>query len=135
MTIIFNKFFIPPFQFVDNSGYQLLNKTVPVVKRPSISHTKRGRIVDRCTKSGWKGIPNLHNGGRIDELLNCKQQINDNSLFITRESCRFLAHGGRNDKVKVYLICMKHVKKWMNVDKMFLKIRDNSTINVKYFLH
>ena len=111
MTIIFNKFFIFPFQFVDNSSYQVLNKTVPVVKRPSISHTKRGRIVDRCTKSGWKGIPNLHNGGRIDELPNHKQQINDNSLFIPRESCRFLAHGGRNDKSKVYLICMKCVQK------------------------
>lgn len=114
MTIIFNKFFIFPFLFVDNSSCQLLNKTVPVVKRPSISDAKRGRIVDRCTKSGWKGIPNLHNGGRIDELLNRKQHINANSLFIPCESCRFLAHGGQNDKAKVYLICMKGVQK---VDK------------------
>ena len=114
MTIIFNKFFILPFQFVDNSGYQLLNKTVPVTKRPSVSSAKHGRIVDRCTKSGWKGIPNLRYGGRIDELLNSKQQINDNLLFIPRESCRFLAYGGRNDKAKVYLICMKRVQK---VDK------------------
>nr|DAR49305.1 MAG TPA: hypothetical protein [Caudoviricetes sp.] len=52
MTIIFNNFFIFPFQFVDNSGCQLLNKTVPMVKQPSISRAKRGRIVDRCTKSG-----------------------------------------------------------------------------------
>lgn len=89
----------------------MLNKTVPVVKQPSVSNTKRGRIVDRCTKSGWKGIPNLRDGGRIDELLNRKQHINANSLFILRESCRFLAHGGRNDKVKVYLICMKRVQK------------------------
>ena len=111
MTIIFNKFFIFPFQFVDNSSCQLLNKTVPVVKRPSISHTKRGRIVDRCTKNGWKDIPNLHNGGRIDELPNHKQQINDNSLFIPCKHCRFLVYGGRNDKVKVYLICMKRVQK------------------------
>ena len=111
MTIIFNKFFISPSQFVDNSSRYLLNKTVPVVKRPSISHTKRGRIVDRCTKSGWKGIPNLHYGGQIDKSPNCRQQIDDNSLFIPRESCRFLAHGGRNDKVKVYLICMKRVQK------------------------
>ena len=80
MTIIFNNFFIFPFQFVDNSGCQFLNRTVPVVKQPSISHAKRGRIVDMCTKSGWKGIPNLHDGGR-------------------------------NDKVKVYLICMKRVQK------------------------
>lgn len=89
----------------------MLNKTVPVAKWSSISHTKRGRIVDRCTKSGWKGIPNLHNGGRIDELPNHKQQINVNSLFIPRETCRFLAYGGQNDKVKVYLICMKRVQK------------------------
>lgn len=123
MTIIFNKFFIFPFQFVDNSGYQLLNKTVPMAKRPSVSYTKRGRIVDRCTKSGWKGIPNLHNGGRIDEPLNYKQQINDNSLFIPRESCRFLAYGGRNDKVKVYLICMKRVQK---VDKRGQNVPQNS---------
>lgn len=52
MTIIFNKFFIFPFQFVDNSGCQLLNKAVPVVKQPFVSSYKRGRIVDRCTKSG-----------------------------------------------------------------------------------
>ena len=114
MTIIFNNFFIFPFRFVDNSGCQLLNKTVPVVKRPSISHTKRGRIVDRCTKSGWKGIPNLRDGGRIDKSLNRKQQINVNSLFIPRETCRFLTYGGRNNKAKVYLICMKRVQK---VDK------------------
>lgn len=111
MTIIFNKFFIFPFQFVDNSSRHLLNKTVSVVKRPSISHTKRGRIVDRCTKSGWKGIPNLHNGGQIDELFKHKQQINDNSLFIPRECCRFIAYGGQIDKAKVYLICMKRVQK------------------------
>lgn len=111
MTIIFNNFFIFPFRFVDNSTFHLLNKTVSVTKRPSISHAKRGRIVDRCTKSGWKGIPNLHNGGRIDKSPNHRQQIDDNSLFIPRESCRFLAHGGQNDKVKVYLICMKRVQK------------------------
>ena len=111
MTIIFNKFFIFPFRFVDNSGSQLLNKTISVVKRPSISHTKCGRIVDRCTKSGWKGIPNLRYGGRIDELLNHKQHIDADSLFIPCESYRFLAHGGQNDKAKVYLICMKRVQK------------------------
>ena len=111
MTIIFNKFFIFPFQFVDNSSRHLLNKTVPVVKRHSVSHSKRGRIVDRCTKSGWKGIPNLHDGGQIDETTNHRQQINDNSLFIQRECCRFPAYGGRNDKVKVYIICMKRVQK------------------------
>lgn len=108
---------------MDNSGCQLLNKTVPVAKRPSISHTKRGRIVDRCTKSGWKGIPNLHNGGRIDELLNRKQHINANSLFIPCESCRFLAHGGQNDKSKVYLICMKRVQK---VDERGQNVPQNS---------
>lgn len=111
MTIIFNNFFIFPFQFVDNSIRHLLNKTVPVVKRPSVSHAKCGRIVDRCTKSGWKGIPNLHNGGRIDKLLNRKRQNNVNSLFIPRKCCRFTAYGGRIDKVKVYLICMKRVQK------------------------
>ena len=111
MTIIFNKFFIFPFQFVDNSSCQLLNKTVPVVKRTSVSHAKRGRIVNRCTKCGWKGIPNLHNGGRIDKLPNHRQHINANSLFIPRESCHFLAHGGQNDEAKVYLICMKRVQK------------------------
>lgn len=111
MTIIFNKFFIFPFWFVDNSGYQLLNRTVPVVKQPSISRVKRGRIADRCTKSGWKGIPNLHNGGRIDKPLNRKQQIDANTLFIPRECCRFTVYGGRIDKVKVYLICMKRVQK------------------------
>ena len=73
MTIIFNNFFIFPFQFVDNSGCQFLNRTVPVVKQPSISRAKRVLIADRCTKSGWKGIPNLHDGGRIDELLNHRQ--------------------------------------------------------------
>lgn len=119
MTIIFNKFFIFPFQLVDNSGCLLLNKTVSVVKRPSVSSAKRGRIVDRCTKSGWKGIPNLHNGGRIDELLNCKREINDNSLFIPRESCRFLTYGGQNDKEKVYLICMKRVQKVDERGQMF----------------
>lgn len=72
MTIIFNKFFIFPFQFVDNSSRHLLNKTVPVVKRPSISHAKRGRIMDRCTKCGWNGIPNLRYGGQIDEPINRK---------------------------------------------------------------
>lgn len=124
MTIIFNKFFIFPFQFVDNSSRHLLNKTVPVVKRPSISHAKRGRIVDRCTKSGWKGIPNLHDGGRIDELLNRKQQINVNPLFIPRECCRFTAYGGRIDKVKVYLICMKRVQKVdERVQNVFQKLR------------
>ena len=73
MTIIFNKFFIFPFQFVDNSSRHLPNKTVPVVKRPSISRAKRGWIVDRCTKSGWKGILNLHNGGQIDKPTNHRQ--------------------------------------------------------------
>lgn len=76
-----------------------------------VRHIKRGQIVDRCTKCGWKGIPNLHNGGRIDGLLNRKQHINVNPLFIPRESCRFLTYGGQNDKVKVYLICMKRVQK------------------------
>lgn len=76
-----------------------------------VRHIKRGRIVDRCTKSGWKGIPNLRDGGRIDELLNRKQHINANSLFIQRECCRFTVYGGRNDKAKVYLICMKRVQK------------------------
>ena len=123
MTIIFNKFFIFPFRFVDNSGCQLLNKTVPVVKRPSVSHAKRGRIVDRCTKSGWKGIPNLRDGGRIDELLNRKQHINANSLFIQHESCRFLVHGGRNDKAKVYLICIYCVQK---VDERGQNVPQNS---------
>ena len=111
MTIIFNKFFIFPFRFVDNSCCLLLNMNMPVVKWPSVSHAKHGRIVDRCTKSGWEGIPNLRDGGRIDKLLNRKQHINANSLFIPRESCRFLAHGGQNDKAKVYLICMKRVQK------------------------
>lgn len=67
--------------------------------------------MDRCTKCGWKGIPNLHNGGRIDELLNNKQQINANSLFVQHKYCRFTAYGGRIDKVKVYLICTKRVQK------------------------
>ena len=107
MTIIFNKFFIFPFLFVDNSTRHLLNKAVPVM----ISRIKRGRIADMCTKSGWKGIPNLRYGGQIDKSPNHRQQIDGNSLFIPRESCRFLAHGGRNDKVKVYLICMKRVQK------------------------
>ena len=111
MTIIFNNFFIFPFQFVDNSSHHLLNKTVQIVKRPPISSAKRGRIVDRCTKSGWKGIPNLHNGGRIYELLNHKQKNDDNSLFIQRKYCRFVVYGGRNNKVKVYIICMKRVQK------------------------
>lgn len=123
MTIIFNKFFIFPFQFVNNSDCQLLNKTVLVMKWPSVSSAKRGRIVDRCTKSGWKGIPNLHNGGQIDELLNRKQHINANSLFIPFESCRFLARGGQNDKAKVYLICMKRVQK---VDERGQNVTQNS---------
>lgn len=88
-----------------------------------VRHIKRGRIVDRCTKSGWRGIPNLHNGGRIDELLNRKQQLNANSLFIPCESCRFLARGGRNDKAKVYLICMKRVQK---VDEREQNVSQNS---------
>ena len=50
-------------------------------------------------------------GGQIDELFKYKQQINDNSLFIQHEYCRFAAYGGRIDKVKVYLICMKRVQK------------------------
>ena len=107
MTIIFNKFFIFPFRFVDNLDCQLLNKTVPVVKQPSISYAKHGRIVDRCTKSGWEGIPNMHDGGRIDELINRKQQNNVNSLFIPRESCRFLTYGGRNDKANLPDRCTK----------------------------
>lgn len=53
-------------------------------------------------------------GGRIDELLNRKLHIHDNSLFIPCKYCRFTAYGGRIDKVKVYLICMKRVQK---VDK------------------
>lgn len=77
----------------------------------TVRRVKRVRIVDRCTKSEWKGIPNLHDGGRIDEPINPKQQISANSLFIPRKSFRFLAHGGRNDKVKVYLICTKRVQK------------------------
>ena len=111
MTIIFNNFFIFPFQFVDNRTLRLLNKTVAGKKLCIVSHIKRGKIVDRCTKSGLKSIPNLHNGGQIDELFKHKQQINDNSLFIPREYCRFTAYGGRIDKVKVYLICMKRVQK------------------------
>ena len=111
MTIIFNKFFIFPFRFVDNSCCLLLNMNMPVVKWPSVSHAKRGRIVDRCTKSGWESIPNLHNGGRIDKSPNHRQQINVNSLFIPRECYRFTVYGGRNDKAKVYLICMKRVQK------------------------
>ena len=107
MTIIFNKFFIFPFQFADNSGYQLLNKTVPVAMRPFISSAKRGRIVDRCTKSGWKGIPNLRYGGQIDKSHNHKQQINDNSLFIPHERCRLLAYGGQNDKANLPDRCTK----------------------------
>ena len=67
--------------------------------------------MDRCTKSGWKGIPNLHNGGRIDELLNHKLYIDDTALFVLRKYCQFLVYGGQNDKVKVYLICMKRVQK------------------------
>lgn len=114
MTIIFNNFFIFPFRFVDNQTLNLLNKTVAGENLYIVSCIKRGRIVDRCTKSGWKGILNLHDGGQIDELLNRKQHINANSLFIPRKSCRFLAHGGQNDKAKVYLICMKRVQK---VDK------------------
>lgn len=58
-----------------------------------------------------KGIPNLHNGGQIDKLFKHKQQINDNSLFIPCECCRFTTYGGRIDKVKVYLICMKREQK------------------------
>lgn len=77
----------------------------------TVRRIKRVQIVDRCTKSGLKSIPNLHNGGQIDELFKHKQQINDNSLFIPREYCRFTAYGGRIDKVKVYLICMKRVQK------------------------
>ena len=92
---------------MDNSSRHLLNKTVPVVKQPSISHAKRGRIVDRCTKSGWKGIPNLHNGGRIDKPTNHKQQINANSLFVPRECCLFTAYGGRIDKVNLPDRCTK----------------------------
>ena len=111
MTIIFNKFFIFPFQFVDNWTLHLLNKTVAGEKPYIVSHIKRGRIVDRCTKSGRKGIPNLHDGGQIDKPTNHKQQINANSLFVPREYCLFTAYGGRNDKVKVYLICMKRVQK------------------------
>ena len=82
-----------------------------MVKRPSISRAKRGRIVDRCTKSGWKGIPNLRNGGQIDKSPNHRQQIDDNSLFIPCKLWRFLVYGGRNDKAKVYLICIKRVQK------------------------
>lgn len=107
MTIIFNKFFIFPFQFVDNSSLHLLNKTVPVVKRPSISHAKRRRIADRCTKSGWKGIPNLHYGGQIDKPTNHRRQINDNSLFTPLKYCRFIAYGGQNDKVNLPDGCTK----------------------------
>lgn len=133
MTIIFNKFFIFPFQFVGNSSRHLLNKTVPVVKRPSTSHAKRGRIVDRCTKSGWKGIPNLHDGGRIDELLNRKQQNNVNSLFIPCGYCRFPVYGGRIDKVKIYLICMKRGQKVDERGQNFCKNCDNSTISQLYY--
>ena len=96
---------------MDNWTLHLLNKTVAGKKLCIVSRIKRVRIVDRCTKSGWKDIPNLHDGGRIDELLNRKLKNDDNSLFIPRESCRFTAYGGRNDKVKVYLICMKRVQK------------------------
>lgn len=85
----------------------LLNKTVAGKKLYIVSRIKRVRIVDRCTKSGWKGIPNLHDGGRIDELLNRKQQIDDNPLFIPRKYCRFIAYGGRNDKVDLPDRCTK----------------------------
>ena len=50
-------------------------------------------------------------GGQIDKPTNHKQYINDNSLFIQRKYCRFVVYGGRNNKVKVYLICMKRVQK------------------------
>ena len=94
-----------------NGTLHLLNKSVAGKKLYIVSHIKLEQIVDRCTKSGWKGILNLHNGGRIDELFNCKRKNDDNSLFIPRKYCRFVAYGGRNDKVKVYLICMKRVQK------------------------
>ncbi len=124
MTIIFNNFFIFPFQFVDNRTLRLLNKTVAGKKLCIVSHIKRGQIVDRCTKSGLKGIPNLHNGGQIDEPTNYRQYIDDSSLFIPRECCRFTAYGGRIDKVKVYLICMKRVQKVSErVQNIFQKLR------------
>lgn len=50
-------------------------------------------------------------GGRIDEPIKCKLRIIATTLFIPRKYCRFIAYGGRNDKVKVYLICMKRVQK------------------------
>ena len=71
---------------------------------------KRVRIVDRCTKSGWKGIPNLRDGGQIGNPLDRKREINAKSLFTPAKSCRFCVYGGRKDKVKVYLICMKRVQ-------------------------
>ena len=115
MTIIFNNFFIFTFQFVYNSGRQLLNKTIPVMKRHSVSSAKRGRFVDRCTKRGWKGIPNLRDGGRIDEPFNHKQQIDANSLFIPCETCRFLAYGGRNDKANCPIGVQKVDERRQNV--------------------
>lgn len=107
MTIIFNNFFIFPFQFADNRTLRLLNKTVAGKKLCIVSHIKRGQIVDRCTKSGLKGIPNLHNGGQIDEPTNHRQYIDDSSLFIPREYCRFTAYGGRIDKVNLPDRCTK----------------------------
>ena len=50
-------------------------------------------------------------GGQIDNPTNHNQQINDNSLFILRKYCRFIAYGGQIDKAKVYPICMKRVQK------------------------
>lgn len=79
------------------------------------------------------GIPNLYDGGRIDEPFNRKQQINDNSLFILRKRCRFPAYGGRNDKVKVYLICFYCVQKVERVPLSMCKNCDNLTISRFYY--
>lgn len=65
---------------MDNRTLRLLNKTVAGKKLCIVSHIKRGQIVDRCTKSGLKGIPNLHNGG--DRLTNYSST--NSRLTITR---------------------------------------------------
>ena len=105
----------------------LLNKTVAGEKPYIVSHIKRGRIVDRCTKSGWKGIPNLHNGGQIDKLFKHKQQINDNSLFIPRECCRFTDYGGRIDKANLPDRCTKSGRTWTKCSSKTAIIRQSAS--------
>nr|DAR37307.1 MAG TPA: hypothetical protein [Caudoviricetes sp.] len=50
-------------------------------------------------------------GGRIDKPIKCKLHIIATTLFIPHEYCQFPVYGGRIDKVKVYLICVKRVQK------------------------